>query len=206
MQENSPIEIQPRSGAGTQTTLRVNISFLSRGSQYHQFLETVQKANRDVALRETLLPVDVYQQYFPPNLEQDLEVLYHTQQMGRLNLCDGRDSVYTQYLRAMFLTLGRENIVVVVDDVDGDPDVKRTQLCEKQLTLRECGKLFVFSKENLADHGISQEIVNYFNTVTPVQRTQFGRCSLCPCPCVDCGDRCAFYTHVCITSLQRWLC
>ncbi|XP_077129850.1 uncharacterized protein LOC143785066 [Ranitomeya variabilis] len=59
-------------------------------------------------------------------------ILYHSKNRGRVNLTDVTDSLYDEELELLSSTLGKENVVVVIDDLDDDGDaVKNTILCSQ---------------------------------------------------------------------------
>ncbi|CAJ0958829.1 unnamed protein product [Ranitomeya imitator] len=59
-------------------------------------------------------------------------ILYHSKNRGRVNLTDVTDSLYDEELEHLSSTLGKENVVVVIDDLDDDGDaVKNTILCSQ---------------------------------------------------------------------------
>ncbi|XP_069591230.1 uncharacterized protein [Ranitomeya imitator] len=59
-------------------------------------------------------------------------ILYHSKNRGRVNLTDVTDSLYDEELGHLSSTLGKENVVVVIDDLDDDGDaVKNTILCSQ---------------------------------------------------------------------------
>ncbi|CAJ0964617.1 unnamed protein product, partial [Ranitomeya imitator] len=54
------------------------------------------------------------------------------QERGRVNVTDVTDSLYDEELEHLSSTLGKENVVVVIDDLDDDGDaVKNTILCSQ---------------------------------------------------------------------------
>ncbi|XP_069591262.1 uncharacterized protein [Ranitomeya imitator] len=47
-------------------------------------------------------------------------ILYHTKKRGRINITDVTDSLYDEELSQLSSTKGKENVIVVVDDLEDD--------------------------------------------------------------------------------------
>ncbi|XP_075037516.1 uncharacterized protein LOC142098577 [Mixophyes fleayi] len=59
-------------------------------------------------------------------------ILYHTKNRGRLNITDVTDSLYDRELELLHQILKRNNVIVVIDDMDDSSDVMKTQILRSQ--------------------------------------------------------------------------
>ncbi|CAN2391193.1 hypothetical protein PRIEUP_LOCUS1232, partial [Pristimantis euphronides] len=59
-------------------------------------------------------------------------ILYHSQDRGRLNITNVTDSLYDEELRDLHRLLGREKVVVLVDDVDNEDQTARGRITLEQ--------------------------------------------------------------------------
>lgn len=72
-------------------------------------------------------------------------VLYHTKNRGRLNITDVVDSLYDQELQTLNRLLGRENVIVVVDDLEDVGNDVKTQILQNQPSIGSYARdLFLF--------------------------------------------------------------
>eukprot|EP00062_Callorhinchus_milii_P018556 gi/632972159/ref/XP_007902523.1/ PREDICTED: uncharacterized protein LOC103185695 isoform X1 [Callorhinchus milii] len=131
---------------------RVNISSLAQSSQHQWLSEVLARRYGEEYVTQTQLPLSTYWRFNAQRQDQDVEILYHTKLMGRLNLCDGRDSLYSLYLKEMFRIVGKHHVIVVVDDVSADTTGTKQQLLQHQSTLSNCRELFVFRASDCKAH------------------------------------------------------
>ncbi|MEE6519246.1 hypothetical protein FKM82_030893 [Ascaphus truei] len=74
-------------------------------------------------------------------------ILYHTKNHGRINITDVTDSLYDKELRYLSDTLGKKNVIVVVDDLeDSSSEEKRRILQNQPSILRLAQEMFLFSE------------------------------------------------------------
>ncbi|XP_040295703.1 centrosomal protein of 162 kDa-like isoform X5 [Bufo bufo] len=84
-------------------------------------------------------------------------ILYHTQKQGRLNVTDVTDSLYNEELKELSAFLGRENVIVVIDDLQNTDYTKKNQILRNQPSIsRLAWDLYLFNElkknpENLKD-------------------------------------------------------
>ncbi|XP_077350297.1 uncharacterized protein LOC144000371 isoform X2 [Lithobates pipiens] len=75
-------------------------------------------------------------------------ILYHTLKHGRLNITDVANSLYDGELRNMSHSLGRENVVVVADDLKSNKPEEKEEILENQPSIPTYAKdLFLFTEE-----------------------------------------------------------
>ncbi|XP_077303119.1 uncharacterized protein LOC143923368 isoform X2 [Lithobates pipiens] len=73
-------------------------------------------------------------------------ILYHTKNRGRLNIVDVTDSLYDEELKYLSERLGRENVIVVVDDLEDNGDGEKTRILECQPSIVKLAReIFLFS-------------------------------------------------------------
>uniref|UniRef100_A0A803JVP8 Uncharacterized protein n=1 Tax=Xenopus tropicalis TaxID=8364 RepID=A0A803JVP8_XENTR len=85
--------------------------------------------------------------------ECNFAILYHTKRRGRLNITDVTDSLYDEELKILSATLGKKNVIVVIDDMDNANTKAKEHLLNNQPTIGSTAcDLFLFSsteKESL---------------------------------------------------------
>ncbi|KAM4632032.1 uncharacterized protein O3C94_018562 [Discoglossus pictus] len=64
-------------------------------------------------------------------------ILYHSKKRGRINITDVTDSLYDEELEYMFRKLGREKIIVVIDDVEDSSEEEKTKILQSQPSIRK---------------------------------------------------------------------
>uniref|UniRef100_A0A8C5Q8L3 Uncharacterized protein n=1 Tax=Leptobrachium leishanense TaxID=445787 RepID=A0A8C5Q8L3_9ANUR len=78
-------------------------------------------------------------------------ILYHTKNRGRVNVTDVTDALYNDELRYLSDKLGKENVIVVVDDVDQDTSELKQKILENQPSISTFAReLFIFNREGKA--------------------------------------------------------
>ncbi|XP_075037524.1 uncharacterized protein LOC142098584 [Mixophyes fleayi] len=60
-------------------------------------------------------------------------ILYHTKNRGRVNITDVTDSIYDDELQYLCTILGKENVIVVIDDLIDSSDQEKTRILQNQL-------------------------------------------------------------------------
>ncbi|XP_069840827.1 uncharacterized protein [Dendropsophus ebraccatus] len=75
-------------------------------------------------------------------------ILYHTKKRGRINITDVTDSLYDEELEHLSSTKGKENVIVLIDDLEGDGSGHRTRILQHQPSIqRLASELFCFTVE-----------------------------------------------------------
>ncbi|XP_075441296.1 uncharacterized protein LOC142486593 isoform X6 [Ascaphus truei] len=59
-------------------------------------------------------------------------ILYHTKNRGRINITDVTDSMYDKKLHYLSAVLGKENVIVVVDDLEDSSSEEKRRILETQ--------------------------------------------------------------------------
>ncbi|XP_072273172.1 uncharacterized protein [Pyxicephalus adspersus] len=87
-------------------------------------------------------------------------ILFHSQRRGRLNITDVTDSLYDEELRYMCRVYGRENVIVVIGDLEDTSDEKKASILSGQPSLSQFARdLFLFNEIN-GDRTPFQEFQN----------------------------------------------
>ncbi|MEE6527567.1 hypothetical protein FKM82_029022, partial [Ascaphus truei] len=76
-------------------------------------------------------------------------ILYYTMLDGRIRETDNRFTLYEYLLRSLSVKLGREKVMVMVDDANDDDVEKGSRLLEFHPCIRECfSQLLTLSQED----------------------------------------------------------
>ncbi|XP_072273021.1 uncharacterized protein [Pyxicephalus adspersus] len=72
-------------------------------------------------------------QTFLDNMSQcTFGILYHTKNRGRINITDVTDSLYDEELEYLQQMLGKDNVIVIIDDLQDSSNKERTRILENQ--------------------------------------------------------------------------
>ncbi|MEE6524660.1 hypothetical protein FKM82_024232, partial [Ascaphus truei] len=76
-------------------------------------------------------------------------ILYHTKRQGRINITDVTDSLYDTEIQHMSEELGRQNVMVIVDDLQKSDDEERERILTSQPSISRlaCQLLLFTDKE-----------------------------------------------------------
>uniref|UniRef100_A0A8C5QMA1 Uncharacterized protein n=1 Tax=Leptobrachium leishanense TaxID=445787 RepID=A0A8C5QMA1_9ANUR len=87
-------------------------------------------------------------------------ILYHTKNRGRVNVCDVTDALYDKELETLSKVRGKENVMVVIDDLDDPgPDLKATIL-QNQPKLKVCAEYVnLFGREETKETREMEDII-----------------------------------------------
>ncbi|XP_040296651.1 uncharacterized protein LOC121008275 isoform X3 [Bufo bufo] len=67
-------------------------------------------------------------------------ILYHSKNRGRINVTDVTDSLYDDELKLLSTTLGKKNVVVVIDDLDDASDAMKNKLLSAQHNIEKLAR------------------------------------------------------------------
>ncbi|XP_041434560.1 uncharacterized protein LOC108705722 isoform X1 [Xenopus laevis] len=74
-------------------------------------------------------------------------ILYHSMNRGRLNITDMTDSLYDEELQFLFITLGKDKVVVIADDLVDSSDNAKDNILRSQPTIGLMARdIFLFSR------------------------------------------------------------
>ncbi|KAM5151668.1 uncharacterized protein ACMZJ9_009906 [Mantella aurantiaca] len=63
-------------------------------------------------------------------------ILYHTKNRGRINIVDVTDSLYDEELKYMSECLGKENVIVIVDDLVDTSNMEKNRILRNQPSIK----------------------------------------------------------------------
>ncbi|XP_077129819.1 uncharacterized protein LOC143785046 [Ranitomeya variabilis] len=92
-------------------------------------------------------------QNFQEEMEKcDFGILYHTKKRGRVNVTDVVDSLYDEELRLLCGVYGRNNVLVVIDDLESSSEEEKSRILSHQPSIGEFAlDLFLFSSADKAN-------------------------------------------------------
>ncbi|XP_075037518.1 uncharacterized protein LOC142098578 isoform X2 [Mixophyes fleayi] len=84
-------------------------------------------------------------------------ILYHTKNRGRINVTDVTDSLYGENLEVLSRKLGRNKVIVVIDDLEDCSDQMKAKILVNQPSIRRLARdLFLFSPADKEHSKLSQ--------------------------------------------------
>lgn len=76
----------------------------------------------------------------------DFAILYHSKKRGRVNVTDVTDSLYDDELQYLSDVLGKDNVLVVIDDLDSSSEEEKRRILTFQPKIGNLARgLFIFS-------------------------------------------------------------
>ncbi|XP_040211817.1 uncharacterized protein LOC120942925 isoform X2 [Rana temporaria] len=95
-------------------------------------------------------------------------ILYHSKTRGRVNVTDVTDSLYDDEVKHMSQALGREKVVVVVDDLDDSSEGAKNRILQSQGTIRDQTRdLYLFTREEKRDEErIKEKLQPFLRTLS----------------------------------------
>ncbi|KAG8539771.1 hypothetical protein GDO81_021708 [Engystomops pustulosus] len=104
---------------------------------------------RDLLGRVTYLPItNRNQEEWSCEVQNhSFSILYHSKHQGRINLTDVTDSLYDLELQELSKTLGRGNVMVVVDDLQKSDEEEKQRILKNQPSIsRWASQLLLFAE------------------------------------------------------------
>ncbi|XP_053326493.1 uncharacterized protein LOC128501145 isoform X2 [Spea bombifrons] len=93
-------------------------------------------------------------------------ILYHTKQRGRINITDVTDSLYDRELQILSDFLGKENVFVLVDDMDESGPEEKIKILESQPSIgRYAGELLLIAQREKQNEKRLQEKLYRLNAL-----------------------------------------
>ncbi|XP_077129801.1 uncharacterized protein LOC143785032 isoform X1 [Ranitomeya variabilis] len=85
-------------------------------------------------------------------------MLYHTKRQGRINITDVDGALYDEELKILSITLGRSNVLVVLDDLDNCSDSEKQRIQVTQPSLQTfSSEFFLFPEEGKRDEAMKKK-------------------------------------------------
>ncbi|KAM4632066.1 uncharacterized protein O3C94_018591 [Discoglossus pictus] len=84
-----------------------------------------------------------------------LAILYHTKKHGRINVTDVTDSLYDENLNYMSSVLGKDNVMVLLDDLEDSSSKERSRILQDQPSIGRLAKdLILITAREKGDHAL----------------------------------------------------
>ncbi|XP_077303146.1 uncharacterized protein LOC143923390 isoform X7 [Lithobates pipiens] len=77
-----------------------------------------------------------FQRFIDDLSECTLGILYHTKNRGRVNITNVNDSLYDEELGYLEQMLGKDNVIVVIDDLEDSSDQEKKRILENQPSIK----------------------------------------------------------------------
>ncbi|XP_068120827.1 kinesin-like protein KIF13A [Hyperolius riggenbachi] len=89
-----------------------------------------------------------FQQFRDAVSQCSFGILYHTKNRGRVNVTDVVDSLYDEELKYLRTRLGKDNVIVVIDDLQDSSDQEKERILQNQPSIGKLARdLFLFTQE-----------------------------------------------------------
>ncbi|OCT56403.1 uncharacterized protein LOC121398215 [Xenopus laevis] len=128
--------------------LRVAICSREPPDSYNWLLRLLERADFKKKVNE-INPVHISNDF--SRFQKDISgytfaVLYHSKRRGRINVTDVTDSLYDKELDFMHQSLGKERVIVVIDDLDDSSESEKNRILQSQKSIGQLAcDLFLFS-------------------------------------------------------------
>ncbi|KAM8962452.1 LOW QUALITY PROTEIN: uncharacterized protein RCH25_037997 [Pelodytes ibericus] len=133
------------------------VGIFSRDAEDHySWLQTLLRSQ---GFRDHILEVRPCHISDPPQFREDVSrctfgILYHTKNRGRVNVTDVMGSLYDEELKDLSVTLGKGNVIVIIDDLDHCTSEEKDRILQHQPSIgRLAQDLFLFSREKKSHYG-----------------------------------------------------
>ncbi|CAH2308190.1 Hypothetical predicted protein [Pelobates cultripes] len=106
-------------------------------------------------------------------------ILYHTKCQGRINLTDVTDSIYDKELKYMSEKLGKQNVLVVVDDLEKSDNEESLRILQNQPSISKWARdllLFNDKEKDPVPEAKQQVLLSSFSAGNII-----GEYGTCPC-------------------------
>ncbi|OCT64698.1 hypothetical protein XELAEV_18045795mg [Xenopus laevis] len=135
---------------------KVGIFSRAAGSHYQWLMNQLKAAFvNDMAVSFHSVPISNNYSDFTSELTKcTFAILYHTWNSGRLNVTDVPDSLYDRELKDLSLYLGKNNVLVVLDDLTDSGLEEKKKILQNQPSInRLAQELFLFSEKDKKSKG-----------------------------------------------------
>uniref|UniRef100_A0A8C5PV66 Uncharacterized protein n=1 Tax=Leptobrachium leishanense TaxID=445787 RepID=A0A8C5PV66_9ANUR len=169
----------PKLTVGIFSSRKHTVGIFSRSAEEdYSWLQTLLGSDRFrdrvQEVRSCYISSSGYQQFHQDVSQCSFGILYHTKNRGRINVTDVTGALYNDELRYLSDKLGRENVVVVIDDLDDSGPVERSRILQNQLSIGKlAGDLILCDrdKENLKNIKSLIKALNTLNLATKQEVT-----------------------------------
>ncbi|XP_072272848.1 uncharacterized protein [Pyxicephalus adspersus] len=99
----------------------------------------------------------------------DFAILYHSKNRGRINITDVKDSMYDEELRHLFQVLDKQNVLVVVGDLDSATPEDKQRILQNQPLILEMARDLILFHEKMSIEDTEKkmmEIISYIDSTS----------------------------------------
>ncbi|OCT64726.1 hypothetical protein XELAEV_18045823mg [Xenopus laevis] len=97
-------------------------------------------------------------------------ILYHSLHYGRLSITDVTDSLYDKHLEILFQNLGKEKVIVVLDDLSESTLQEKRRILQEQPSIGRYSQDLILFSQTEKKAGFKQ------NTLEPLKKTLKASC------------------------------
>ncbi|XP_040211874.1 uncharacterized protein LOC120942951 isoform X2 [Rana temporaria] len=152
-QRNPYNQESPPSSSNTDPPQRDVVGIFSRSSSedYSWLVELLKSKKTIIEVRPCYISNNGFQ--FMDDLSQcTFGILYHTKNRGRVNITNVTDSLYDEELENLNKILGKDNVIVVVDDLEDSSEQEKSRILENQPRIEEwASDILLISQTQKAD-------------------------------------------------------
>ncbi|XP_068103325.1 uncharacterized protein [Hyperolius riggenbachi] len=126
----------------------INIGIFSRSdeSDYSWLVNVLQSEHVNVT--PCYISNSGFQQFRDAVSRCSFGILYHTKNRGRINVTDVTDSLYNEELEYIHTILGKDKVIVVIDDLQESCDQAKDRILQSQTSISKLAQdLFLFTQE-----------------------------------------------------------
>ncbi|KAM4632424.1 uncharacterized protein O3C94_018928 [Discoglossus pictus] len=126
--------------------------FSRSGRESYQWLQTLLTSNNFSSHVKEVTPFYISNrngaQFIEVVRECTFVILYHTKKHGRVNVTDVTDSLYDQELQYMSGVLGKEKVIVIIDDLEHSNSEEHKRILKVQPLIGSLAKELILFSEN----------------------------------------------------------
>ncbi|XP_075441290.1 uncharacterized protein LOC142486593 isoform X2 [Ascaphus truei] len=128
----------------TKTETKNTVGIFSRSGQSdYEWLEPILRSEdfRDqVHVRPCYISNTGGRQFRQDIFQCTFAILYHTKKRGRINITDVTDSLYDDELEYLSAVLGKENVIVMIDDLEDSSSEEKRRILQNQPKIERLAK------------------------------------------------------------------
>ncbi|XP_077303180.1 uncharacterized protein LOC143923397 [Lithobates pipiens] len=124
-------------------------------------------------VRSTVISNSGFRQFIDGASQCSLGIIYHTKNRGRVNITDVPESLYDEELENLNQLLGRDNVIVVIDDVEDSSHEEKINILKLQPTIGKlaCDFLLISKTEKNNTETLVTKLRNVTASTSAVHRS-----------------------------------
>ncbi|CAJ0949431.1 unnamed protein product [Ranitomeya imitator] len=128
-----------------QSRLKISIFSRSAENNYSWLTEWLKTTYRPVEVHAVYIS-NTSSPFYTELSNCSFAILYHTKKHGRINITDVTDNLYDEELQDLSRTLGKENVIVVIDDLQNTDSFEKIRILNNQPSIGRLARgLFLFN-------------------------------------------------------------